>query len=48
MTTKPEITMNRSKRVKPPIKYNARATPIIKYFANLKSYLSVLACILVF
>ena len=47
MTTKPEITMNRSKRVKPPIKYNARATPIIKYFANLKSYLSVLACIMV-
>ena len=47
MTTKPKITKNRSKGVKLPIKQNARDTLIRKYFANLKSYLSVLACIMV-
>ena len=43
MTTKPEITKNKSKGVKFSVKYNARGTPIGKNSANLTSYLGVLA-----
>ena len=47
MTIKPEITKNRSKQVKFPIKYNARGAPIGKYSAELTNYLGLLACIIV-
>ena len=47
MTIKPEITKNRSKQVKFPIKYNARGAPIGKYSVDLTNYLGVLACTMV-